>query len=201
MDRFIDEQENLPFHRDRPTSPTLSLLMGDHKRHMESPAKTPTQEEVAALLEMVHKVVDPKTLSELVPDFSIVQLPGAEVNLNPVGFTGENLLGATFLSVDTPVRNIANVERLESGEPCSKRPRTDPPCSNCLRSSDKDHNLASAFGASGEIDTTHVASAQTDDPSAAFSSGPLRGDTGHTFGMDFSSVAPRSVSSGTFAAH
>ena len=98
MDRFLDEQENQATNKERPASPINSLLYGDHKRHQQqnhspsSPAssssagagheaaaaaatvKTPTQEEIAAMVAMVQKVVDHTDLAskitELTPDLS-----------------------------------------------------------------------------------------------------------------------------------
>lgn len=194
MDRFIDEQENQALHRERPASPTTSLLMGDHKRHLESPVKTPTQEELAAVLEMVHKVVDPKTLSELVPDLSVPHIPESDPGLPGVSYDSTSHLASIFQTVDVPHAD---------DEPASKRPRSEfsSPCSDCITNNVTSHSFASAFGASGHVDSSFDENRCMETHSAAYSSGPLTSEGGQLYNLDFSSLsgAPQSVTSSTFA--
>ena len=151
MDRFLDEQENQPPNKERPASPLNSLLYGDPKRHHpDLTPKTPTQEEIAAVVEMVQKVVDENQVvdfankfSEIGPELhhhstggggdcdSVAEAPKTVIGRHPTSCT---MLSELSTNTQTPVDGGGDHHHRPhptadstTGEPQPKRQKTSPP--------------------------------------------------------------------------
>ena len=109
MDRFLDEMENQANNRDRPTSPINSLLFTDHKRQSpsaHSPVKTPTQEELAEVVELMANapIEFATTLRELAPDLAAA----AAVSAAAAGRLAESPPLTSSTPLKTPASSVAS---------------------------------------------------------------------------------------------